>query len=94
MISSQTAWADDDPNTIVFRETFDITKGSGGRDGAFNGNIGSSTLKYDNEGWTADKCGGASQCLKFGTGSASGTLTSPAISVGDAKYVLLTFSAA
>ena len=94
MFSHLTAWAEDDPNTVKFRETFDNTKGSGGRDGAFNGNIGSSTLKYDNEGWTADKCGGASQCLKFGTGSASGTLTSPAISVGDAKYVLLTFSAA
>ena len=95
MLSHLTAWADDDPNTIVFSETFDQTKGTGGRDGVFTGSVGSSAIKYDNDGWTeVEKCGGASQCLKFGTGSASGTLTSPAISVSGADYVLLTFSAA
>ena len=95
MLSHLTAWADDDPNTIVFQETFDQTKGTGGRDGVFTGSVGSSAIKYDNDGWTeVEKCGGASQCLKFGTGSASGTLTSPEISVGNASYVLLTFSAA
>ena len=90
MFSHLTAWADDDPNTIVFQET----SGTGGRDGKFSGNIASSNIKYDKEGWTATSCGGASQCLKFGTTSASGTLTSPTFSVGDVNYVLLTFSAA
>ena len=94
MFSHLTAWADDDPNTIVFQETFDQTSGTGGRDGKFSGNIASSNIKYDKEGWTATSCGGASQCLKFGTTSASGTLTSPTFSVGDVNYVLLTFSAA
>ena len=89
-----TAWAQDDPNTIVFHETFDQTNGTGGRDGVFTGNVGSSTIKYDTEGWTATSCGGASQCVKFGTTKDSGSLTSPEISVGNVDYVLLTFSAA
>ena len=95
MLSPLTAWADDDPNTIVFQETFDQTTGTGGRDGKFSGNIGSSTIKYDNNSWASvDKCGGASQCVKFGTGSANGVLTTPEISLDGASYALLTFSAA
>ena len=95
MLSPLTAWADGDPNAIVFQETFDKTTGTGGRDGLFSGNIGSSTIKYDNESWaSADKCGGANQCVKFGTGSANGILTTPEISLDGASYALLTFSAA
>lgn len=95
MLSPLTAWADDDPNAIVFQETFDKTTGTGGRDGLFSGNIGSSTIKYDSESWaSADKCGGANQCVKFGTGSANGILTTPEISLDGASYALLTFSAA
>ena len=95
MLSPLAAWADDDPNTIVFQETFDQTTGTGGRDGKFSGNIGSSTIKYDSESWvSADKCGGANQCVKFGTGSANGILTTPEISLDGASYALLTFSAA
>ena len=95
MLSPLTAWADDDPNTIVFQETFDKTTGTGGRDGLFSGNIGSSTIKYDSESWaSADKCGGANQCVKFGTSSANGILTTPAISLDGASYALLTFNAA
>ena len=95
MLSPLTAWADGDPNAIVFQETFDKTTGTGGRDGLFSGNIGSSTIKYDSESWvSADKCGGANQCVKFGTGSANGILTTPEISLDGASYALLTFSAA
>ena len=95
MLSPLKAWADGDPNTIVFQETFDKTSGTGGRDGLFSGNIGSSTIKYDNDGWaTAVKCGGANQCVKFGTGSDNGVLTTPAISLDGASYALLTFCAA
>ena len=95
MLSPLTAWADGDPNAIVFQETFDKTTGTGGRDGLFSGNIGSSTIKYDSESWaSADKCGGANQCVKFGTGSANGVLTTPEISLDGASYALLTFSAA
>ena len=95
MLSPLTAWADDDPNTIVFQETFDKTSGSGGRDGKFSGSIAQGTIKYDNDGWaSAVKCGGANQCVKFGTGSDNGVLTTPAISLDGASYALLTFSAA
>ena len=95
MLSPLTAWADGDPNTIVFQETFDKTSGTGGRDGLFSGNIGSSTIKYDSESWaSADKCGGANQCVKFGTSSANGILSTPEISLDGASYALLTFNAA
>ena len=95
MLSPLTAWADDDPNAIVFQETFDKTSGTGGRDGKFSGSIAQGTIKYDNDGWaSAVKCGGANQCVKFGTGSDNGVLTTPAISLDGASYALLTFNAA
>ena len=95
MLSPLTAWADGDPNAIVFQETFDKTSGTGGRDGKFSGSIAQGTIKYDNDGWaSAVKCGGANQCVKFGTGSDNGVLTTPAISLDGASYALLTFNAA
>ncbi len=49
MLRPLTARADD-PNTIVFRETFDQTGGTGGQDGVFSGNsIANNALTYDNE---------------------------------------------
>ena len=97
VLGHQTAWAEDDPNTIVFRETFDKNTVQGGRDGNFK--AGSGKPNFDNEGWTGDnssKIYGANHCIRFGTDAAAGTgtLISPAISVGDADYALLTFSAA
>ena len=95
MFSHQAAWADDDPNSVVFRETFDQTSGTGGRDGNYSGSIASSAIKYDNNGWAdAVKCGGAFQCVKYGTGSDDGVLKTPEISLGGATHALLTFSAA
>jgi hypothetical protein len=93
MLNHQTARADD-PNTIVFQETFDKTNGTGGRDGKFTGNIASSNITYDNSSCTASSCGGANLCLKFGTSSNNGVLTTPTISLGGASHALLTFSAA
>jgi hypothetical protein len=95
MLSPLTAWADGDPNPIVFQETFDKTSGTGGRDGKFSGSIAQGTIKYDGEAWAAaTKCNGANQCVKFGTGSDNGVLTTPAISLDGASYALLTFNAA
>ena len=97
MLSYQSAWADD-PNPVVFQETFDQTSGTGGHDGSFSGNIASSTIKYDNNDpsntWSATKCGGADKCVKFGTSDTDGVLTTPAIALDGASYALLTFSAA
>ena len=93
---TQGAWA---INDVVFTETFDTNKGTGGKDSKYDGNIASSTAKFDNEGWEITlvsnnkKVYGAYQCVKFGDGSNNGTLTTPSITPG-ATYALLTFSAA
>ena len=95
MLSHQTARADGDPNSVVFQETFDQTSGTGGRDGQYTGSIATNTIKYDNAGWAdAVKCGGAYQCVKFGTGDSNGVLTTPEISLGGVTHAVLTFSAA
>ena len=88
---------EEDPNTVIFGETFNKnTNLKGGRDGNFNLGSGQN-IAFDNEGWIGNyssKIYGANQCIRFGTDDIGGTLTSPAISVGDADHVLLTFSAA
>ena len=88
----QAAWAD---NVVVFSETFDNTTGTGGNDNNFTGNIAQNTIKYDGEAWTGvASCGGAKHCLKFGSSSATGTATTPAINLSGTQLAVLTFSAA
>ena len=74
----QAAWADGVQH-LAFLETFDATSGTGGNDNQFSGNIASSKIQCDQEGWSSTKCGGANQCLKFGTGSEDGICTTPQI---------------
>ncbi len=74
----QAAWADGVKH-LAFLETFDVTSGTGGNDNQFSGNIASSKIQCDQEGWSSTKCGGANQCLKFGTGSEDGVCTTPQI---------------
>ena len=74
----QAAWADGVKH-LAFLETFDATSGTGGNDNQFSGNIASSKIQCDQEGWSSTKCGGANQCLKFGTGSEDGICTTPQI---------------
>ena len=74
----QAAWADGVKH-LAFLETFDATSGTGGNDNQFSGNIASSKIQCDQEGWSSTKCGGANQCLKFGTGSEDGVCTTPQI---------------
>jgi len=74
----QAAWADGVKH-LAFLETFDATSGTGGNDNQFKDNIGSSKIQCDQEGWSSTKCGGANQCLKFGTGSEDGVCTTPQI---------------
>ena len=95
MLGNVTAWADDDPNEIVFEEMFTNNPNKGGRDGDFN--AGSSKANFVKTGWTGDnesKIYGAHECIRFGTADVNGTMTTPAISLGGASYALLTFSAA
>lgn len=97
MLMQPAAWAGNstDDNAVVFLETFDSTTGTGGNDNAFSDNIATNKINSDNEDWTFSSCGGASKCLKFGTGSADGQATTPAITLTDAsRQAVLTFRAA
>lgn len=78
---------------LVFYESFDQNDGTGGNDGQWNGNIATSSIKYDVTGWTCPNASGANKCAKFGTSSKKGTATTPALTglEGDA---ILTFKAA
>lgn len=94
----QTAWAEND---IVFTETFDTNNGTGGRDDKYDGNIASSTAKFDNDGWTIaiasddkKKVYGAKCCIRIGDSSYTGSCTTPTITISGTQYALLTFSAA
>ena len=77
----------------LFNETFDKLDGTGGRDNAFTGNIGtSSTTDKLDETWAVIGKNGANKCIKLGTGSAEGTVTTGNIALtGNGT---LTFSAA
>lgn len=76
---------------VIFYESFDKTNGTGGNDNKWSGNIASSNLSCDNEGWTFVKQGGANKCAKFGAGSALGSAETPAIA--GAGNLTLTFKA-
>ena len=67
----QAAWADGVKH-LAFLETFDATEGTGGHDGAADGNVGQSKIVFDRDGWSSTKCGGANQCVKFGTSNEDG----------------------
>jgi hypothetical protein len=84
---------------LALDETFNANKGTGGRDDAFSGQIASSNIAYDLEGWTGNtkdnSVYGGKQCLRFGSSSKAGTCTTPAIVlIGTAKTATLTFMAA
>ena len=78
LLTAQVAWADGVQH-IAFRETFNSTEGTGGHDGAADGNVGQSKIVFDRDGWSSTKCGGANQCVKFGTSNEDGVLTTPPI---------------
>ncbi len=75
-----------------FYESFDSINGTGGNDNTYSGSIATNDPITD-ENWSVlEKVGGAKQCLKFGTGSANGIMTTDAIELtGNAT---LTFKAA
>ena len=78
LLTAQVAWADGVQH-IAFRETFNSTEGTGGHDGGAEGNVGQSKIVFDRDGWTTTKCGGAKNCVKFGTSNEDGVLTTPPI---------------
>lgn len=78
--------------TDLWKETWDETNGTGGNDDSWSGSIAISTVVSDQTGWAYENEGGASHCLKVGTGSKKGTATTPAF--GQAGDITVTFKAA
>jgi hypothetical protein len=82
--------------TTVFNEGFSGCNGTGGRDGNWTAS-GSSTIgtsNTDEDIWNSSNGFIASNCVRVGTGSNSGFLTTPSISGINGKTATLTFSAA
>lgn len=77
----------------LFNETFDLCEGSGGRDNVFTGSVGtSSTTGKLDESWATIGDNGAKHCIKLGSNSNAGSVTTSNISLtGNGT---LTFSAA
>lgn len=89
----QTAWAGGVQH-VAFYEAFNSNEGSGGRDGQFGGKIATSKPLFDRDGWSYNQyIKGASECIRFGTNSENGVLTTPEI-VLLGKQATLTFMAA
>lgn len=78
------SWTD----KIFFYESFDQTSGTGGNDNAWSGSIASNNVVYDNEEWDVSNAGGASKCLKLGTGSKKGTATTPSLGITTSEATL------
>ncbi|PQA95615.1 hypothetical protein B0A69_04350 [Chryseobacterium shigense] len=80
--------------TTVFNATFDDLDGTGGNDDSWTGNVGTKSLgTYTTAGWVFAGAGGASQCIKAGSGSTAGSVITPALT-GLAGNATLTFRAA
>lgn len=94
LLTHQTLWAQQEE---VFKETFDKNEKAGGRDGTYNtSGTNPAECVFDNEGWdnSVGKFYPASKCLKFGTASANGVLSTPHISLKEGTTATLTFNAA
>lgn len=78
------SWTD----KIFFYESFDQTSGTGGNDNAWSGSIASNNVVYDNEGWSVSNEGGASKCLKLGSGSKKGSATTPSLGITTSEATL------
>ena len=65
---------------VVFYESFDDCASDGGNDGTWYNISKSATLTTKNKGWTFVKGNGANKCARFGSGSALGSATTPALS--------------
>ncbi|AGC40318.1 hypothetical protein [Riemerella anatipestifer] len=78
-------------NAQVFQENFNDINGTGGNDGVFSGNVASAPLNSYGD-WTLNRTYEANACIKIGTGSGLGSVTTPTIALtGNGK---LSFKAA
>lgn len=77
------AWKDKttpEESKVFFYESFDKNDGTGGNDNNWN-LTGTSSPSYDNDGWNATNGYAADKCVRFGTGSKAGSITSPALGI-------------
>lgn len=76
--------------STLLHESFDECDGTGGNDGIWGGrSIGAGTPTYDNKGWTSTqgKVYASSACVRVGTSSVNGDITTPSFTV-NGKAVL------
>ena len=79
---------------VVFYESFDQCKATGGNDGNWSGISGTTDdPTTDNKNWTWNKPAKASECARFGTGSALGSATTPELALENGIEYTLTFKA-
>ena len=76
----------------LFEETF--ASSTGGPLSTWGGSEANGTLTTDNKGWTNASGSGAGGCAKYGTGSVSGSATTPSITVENGKTYTLSFKSA
>lgn len=77
-------------DSTMLYESFDKCDGTGGNDGIWGGrSIGAGTPTYDNKGWTSTqgKVYASSACVRVGTSSVNGDITTPSFTV-NGKAVL------
>lgn len=69
--------------SVLFKETFDKCKGTGGNDGKFSDNVANGAFMPDNDGWTgtSENMYGGDQCAKFNSSKKVGTVTSPSFTL-------------
>ena len=71
---------------VVFYESFDGCNGAGG--GGDNWSDASGTFEADNDGWVSDGPFAGDQCARFGSGSKSGVVTTPELTLTTATSTL------
>jgi len=80
----------------LFYESFDLCDGTGGNDGSWSGSVAGTELsseKLDNAGWSWANGYKAKKCVKLGTGSKMGTITTPALGLKTGQNAKLSFKA-
>ena len=72
-------------DTARIVETFAFNTGTGGNDGLWNGSIASKRDVFTDLGWTCMTVYGADNCLRLGTSTSAGRITSPRIQANEAE---------
>ncbi len=90
-------WVPSTVSTRYFYESFGKCEGTGGNDDSWNGSIATTATTssdFDNSGWSSSNSYAAKECVKLGTGSAAGSITTPALStIPTGKNLTLKFKA-